>query len=251
MMKILHLDIETAPNLVYAWGLYKQDVSISQIVDPGYTLCYAAKWHGDRTIHTANVKDDGGEGLVKTLWALLNEADVVVHYNGTKFDIPTINKEFLLLGLPPPAPYQQIDLLKTVRKQFRFASNKLDFVCQQLGIGAKVQHKGMELWSQCMQGNEKAWREMLRYNKQDVRLLGKLYLKLLPWIDNHPNVVLYEPLVENREGLHCPNCGGDELERRGFAYTKVSKFQRYRCTDCGKWSRVRKKECTNDQPYLV
>lgn len=46
-MKILLLDIETAPNTVYTWGLFKQNIAINQIESPGYILCWAAKWLGD------------------------------------------------------------------------------------------------------------------------------------------------------------------------------------------------------------
>ena len=238
-MKILHIDIETAPNKVYSWGLFKQNISTNQIVEPGYTLCYAAKWHGREKVlfgkHTH-------KHFLTCLHALLNEADIVVGYNSKKFDIPTLNKEFFLAGLTPPAPYKQVDLYQTVRSKFRFASNKLDYVAQQLGIGAKVQHKGMELWKEVMAGDKKAWKEMERYNKQDVVLTEQLYTKLLPWITNHPIVAT---------GHTCPNCGSVHVERRGYRQAKIQTYARYRCKDCGTWSRSRKMEKKVDQPELV
>jgi hypothetical protein len=33
--KILLLDIETAPHRVYSWGLWKQDIHIDRIIEPG------------------------------------------------------------------------------------------------------------------------------------------------------------------------------------------------------------------------
>ena len=46
--KILLLDIETSPNMVYAWGLFKQNLSIDHIIEAGSTLCWAARWLGDK-----------------------------------------------------------------------------------------------------------------------------------------------------------------------------------------------------------
>ena len=162
------------------------------------------------------------------------DADVVVHYNGSSFDIPTLNREFILKGGTPPAPYHEIDLLKYARKHFRFPSNKLDYISKELGIGQKISHRGMDLWTGCMKGDAACQKEMKEYNLQDALLLEDLYERLLPWIHNHPNRSLY-----NDEGdlEVCPNCGSKQLQKRGFTTTRVMKYQRYQCTDCGKWSR--------------
>lgn len=172
--------------------------------------------------------------MLKEIHKLLDEADVVIHYNGKKFDIPTLNKEFLLHGLTPPAPYKQIDLLKEVRSNFKFISNKLDYVAQALKLGQKVKHKGHQLWVDCMAGKEDAWQQMEEYNIQDVELLEKLYDSLKPWIKSHPNHGLYGETLESHV---CPNCSSGKLRRRGYAYSNTYRYQRYQCTDCGKWSR--------------
>jgi DNA polymerase elongation subunit (family B) len=233
MMKVLELDIETAPNLVYTWGLFKQNIGINQIVKPGYTLCWAAKWQHEpaRMMRFASVQQDTEEIMLRLLWSLLDEADVVVHYNGKKFDVPTINREFVRIGLVPPSNYHQIDLYQVVKKQFNFASNKLDYVCQQLGLGNKLHHKGMELWTQCMAGDAKAWATMERYNKQDVRLLRKLYIRLQPWIMSHPNRGMY---MEDPTKLVCPSCGSKKLTNKGVERpARVNAYRRYKCDSCG------------------
>jgi len=127
-LKILLLDIETAPNVAHVWGMWQQNVGLPQLIDSGYVLCWAAKWLGDSDVMFGSVVKDGPKRMLKRIHKLLGESDAVIHYNGTKFDIPTLNKEFLLHGIEPPAPYQQIDLLRTARSKFRFASNKLDYV---------------------------------------------------------------------------------------------------------------------------
>lgn len=236
-IKILLLDVETAPNLVHVWGLWKQNVGINQIMDSGYTLCWAAKWLGEDEVMFSSIHNNTAAEMLKGIFWLLDEADAVVHYNGSKFDIPTLNKEFLLYGFEPPAPYKQIDLLQVARKQFRFPSNKLDYIAQTLHLGAKTKHIGHELWIGCMNHDEKSWKDMEEYNKNDVLLLEKVYYKLLPWTKTHANFSLY-----SEDSLVCPNCGGKHYHRRGFQYTNTSKFQRYKCNDCGNWFRNTKSE---------
>jgi len=234
-MKLLHLDIETAPHKVYAWGLWKQNIAINQIEEPGYTLCWAAKWHGKKEVLFDSLQRSSNIGMLRRVYELLDEADAVCHYNGTRFDLPTLNQEFAIHNLPPPSPYHQIDLLRTARKSFRLPSNKLDYVARHLGLGSKLAHKGMTLWLGCMQGNEKDWRIMEKYNKQDVRLLEKVYKKVLPWIENHPNVALYN----DNEQRQCPTCGSHKLQSRGYYYTRTQRYRKLHCTSCGKWSRER------------
>jgi DNA polymerase elongation subunit (family B) len=232
-MKVLLLDIETAPNLVHVWGLYEQNVAINQIQASGYVLCWAAKWYGDKDVMFDSVHHSKPKRMVSRIHKLLDEADVAVHYNGTKFDIPTLNKEFVLHGLTPPAPYKQVDLLRTARGQFRFPSNKLDYISQALGLGKKHEHKGHELWVQCMAGNVEAWKTMEAYNRQDVVLLEKVYDRLRPWIRSHPNHSTHdEPGIPV-----CPSCGHHHLQRRGVARTVANIYARYQCMNCGGWSR--------------
>lgn len=239
-IKILHIDLETAPHKVFAWGLWKQDIHIDNIVEAGYTLCFAAKWHGQKDMIFKSVHHDGADDMVQTAHDLINEADAVVHYNGTKFDMPILNQEFLAHGLEPTSPVQQIDLLKTARKQFKLPSNKLDYVARFLGLQGKVKHKGMQLWLDCMDGDESAWKVMKRYNIQDVRLLEKVYKALLPWIKDHPNMGLFN----DKDRPVCTNCGSHHLQRRGLERTKTQTYQRYQCISCGKWQRSR----LNDTP---
>lgn len=229
-MRLLLLDIESAPNTAYVWGLFKQNISISQIVDSSKMLCWAAKWLGEDKVEFSSILD-GHKKMLNRIHKLLNEADAVIHYNGSRFDIPTLNKEFLLAGMSPPAPYAQIDLLRTARQQFRFPSNKLDYVGRALGVGQKESHEGFELWIKCMNKDKDAWKRMEAYNKQDVILLEKVYYEFLPWIKNHPNKAVHDETSHT-----CPTCGSGLLSKRGFNVTKAGKYQRYQCNGCGAWS---------------
>lgn len=170
--------------------------------------------------------------MIKKIHKLLDQADVVVHYNGTKFDIPTLNKEFLQMGFAPPSPYKQVDLLRVARNQFRFPSNKLDYVAQALGLGKKTSHVGHEMWLKCMNRDTEAWEIMEEYNKNDVVLLEQVYGMLLPWIKNHPNRSVFQ------EEMVCPNCGSHEYQKRGIQVTATGKYHRLQCKDCKTWFRA-------------
>lgn len=230
-MKCLVIDIETRPNLAWVWGLWDQNVGINQIAESTEVLCWAAKWVGKHKVTFRSVYSDGKEKMVKDLWDMLDAADVVIHYNGRSFDIPHINREFLEMELSPPAPYKQIDLLRAVKKQFRFPSNKLEYVVDTLGLGEKLKHEGFDLWRRCMANEESAWKLMRQYNVNDVAITELLYERILPWIPNIPS------FAAHTQERVCPACGSEHIEDRGWAYTQQSRYKRWVCKDCGKWSR--------------
>jgi DNA polymerase elongation subunit (family B) len=230
-MKILLLDCETSPNQAFVWGLFDQTIPITAIKESSSVLCYAAKWYGGKTIFFDSTRKSGRKRMLKGIHALMEEADAICHYNGTAFDIPVLNKEFILAGMTPPAPSKDIDLLTTVRKRFRFTSSKLDYVSQALGLGRKTEHTGYQMWLDCMNGDEKAWKLMEKYNKQDVVLLEHLYTRLLPWIKNHPNTNVYDGISG------CPRCSSSKMQRRGVAVAISVRYQRWQCFSCGAWAR--------------
>ena len=117
-MNLLFLDAETAPNVGHFWGLFNQTISIKQVMASGYTLCWAAKWYDQRKIMFSSIHGDGKQEMVRRAWALLDEADAVCHYNGSRFDVPVLNREFLELGLAPPSPYKQVSIIFSLSISF-------------------------------------------------------------------------------------------------------------------------------------
>ena len=105
-MKILLLDIETAPNTAYVWRLFKENIGTNQLLESSYVMCWAAKWVGSDDIMFDSIYYSKPKQMLKRIHKLLDQADVVIHWNGSKSDIPTLNKEFIEYGLTPPAPYK-------------------------------------------------------------------------------------------------------------------------------------------------
>ncbi len=229
-MRILLIDIETSANTAYVWGLFQQNISISQIIESSGMLCFAAKWLGEKEVYFKSIMNGSRKSMLKLAHKLLSEADAVIHYNGARFDIPVLMREFLLADMGPPAPFKQIDLLRVARNKFKFASNKLDYVAQALGLGKK-KDTNFQLWIDCVNKDPAAWAKMEAYNIQDVILLEKVYGKFLPYITNHPNI-----------GVHlndtvCPNCGSHSYQRRGRSFLSAGSYQRYQCNACHHWFR--------------
>lgn len=240
-MKILFLDLETSPNLAHVWGLWNQNISIRQLVSSTEVICFGARWNNSKKVIFKSVYHHGKTEMLTEMHRLLDEADVVVGWNSISFDTKHMNREFLQAGMTPPAPFKDLDLMRVVKSQFRMPSNKLDYVSQLLGVGAKVKHSGFDLWLDCMAGKKKAWAEMKEYQVQDVNLLIDLYEILKPWIKNGPNAALHDG-VENG----CRNCASTNLHSRGTAKSKTAVYQRYQCRDCGTWNRAKQQIATTN-----
>jgi predicted RNA-binding Zn-ribbon protein involved in translation (DUF1610 family) len=234
--KIFLFDIETSPMTSYAWDLWQEIRSFDFVQEDWKMLSWCGKWLGEDDIFfAANDSEDplNDDETVLALHTALDEADIVIAHNGNKFDVKKFNARCLMLGYEPPSPYRKIDTLLEARKNFKMTSNRLDALGKLLGVGEKVDTGGFDLWVRFMAGDPAAREEMLEYNAQDVLLLEEVYLKLRPWMQNHPHVGLYD----EEEQHTCPKCGGTDLHWRGYAYTATQKYHRFQCQDCGGWGR--------------
>ena len=228
-MKTLLIDIETAPNLAWVWGMYNQNVSPSQLEKPKDILCFATEWLDEpyEPLFFAEWTV-GRAGMALSIRKLLDEADAVITYNGDKFDIPHLKSLMLTSGLQPPSPFKSIDLYKTM-KQFELPFRKLGYVTELLGLDTKTQTGGFGLWTGVLSGDPEARAMMEAYNRNDVTIMRDLYYRLQPWIKGHPNRNLYG-------GDGCPKCGSGNLHKRGTRTTNLGLYQRFQCQACGAWS---------------
>lgn len=232
--KILLFDIECAPLVSENWGFYEQ--TALRVTRASYLISFAYKWLGGEVKAYSHlncpgktVRDD--HARVKRLWRLFNQADVVIAHNGRDFDVKLAMAFFAHNGLPPPRPFKLVDTKLVAKRHFRFYSNKLDELGAYLNLGRKMHTGGIDLWFRCDAGDHQALKTMVIYNKQDVELLEKVYLRMRPFMDIHPNYNVMLGRV-----VACPNCGGKVMEKRGYHMTRLTRAQRYLCKDCGAWS---------------
>jgi len=242
--KVLILDIETAPILSFVWDVWNQNVQPAQIVKDWFCLTWAAKWLFENKVYSAGLTSDEAirqddKRIMQAMWQMVNEADIVIAHNGGRFDLPRLNTRFLIHRMNPPAPYQLIDTLTHIRKQFAFPHNKLDYVNQVLGLTRKKENEGWPLWKKCYAGEKVALKEMLEYNQQDVFILEEHYLRIRAWIKPHPNMGLFILDKVSR----CPSCGSKDIKFEGkYYYTTVNRFEAFRCENCGSAGRLRKSD---------
>jgi hypothetical protein len=225
--RILVLDIEWRPTKAYVWGPFKQFITDAAVVEDGGLLCVGAKFVGEKGVYIFSEWEHGHVEMIRMAYELMEQADVIIGFNSDKFDIPKLLGEGVVHGIPPVAPTTSIDLYKAVKK-FGFFRNSLGFVAPFLGIGKKMSHEGMALWIKVINGDEKAQRRMARYCSQDVRLTERLYLKVRPYIRNHP-------YLGKARASQCPSCGGSHSHSRGSIRTRFFEKQRLVCQDCGHW----------------
>lgn len=225
-LKVLLFDIESSPNLAYVWEKYEQNVISFE--KERYILCFAYKWLGDSDVKSCSLSSMSSKKLIKKLHSLFSEADVIVAHNGDGFDIKMANAFFLKDGLAPPSIYRTVDTLKIARSKFRLNSNKLDDLGEYLGVGRKVETGGWKLWEGCIRNDPESWRKMTKYNKQDVTLLEKIYIKLRPWLPSHPWTTY--------DSYACRVCQGVRLQQRGYSFASGRQRKRFVCLDCGHWT---------------
>lgn len=234
--RILTIDIERVPFQAWSYDTKPNWIPWRMIGQPSRMVCWAAKWYGsEKTLfrgefdyHARKLTEGARRRMLDEAWALLDQADIVVTYNGRRFDHKHLNTEFLLEGMPPPAPFKMVDLFQVAKREFIFESHSLDYVARRLGVGAKV-HTGYEaLWRGCMQGDREAWAAMRTYNEGDITVTEALYDRLRGWIPGHPHVATYsgDPM--------CNQCGSTDLKRSASAWKAQSlAYPLLTCQNCG------------------
>lgn len=241
-MKILTIDIETSPHNAYAFQVWQANIAAGQIIEPTYMLSWAAKFLGEpqsKTVYRAHFDDD----CLSLLHEMLMEADMIVSYNGDKFDMRHINREFVEAGLPRTRPLPSVDMLKVVKKMFAFPHNRLDYVARVVLGERKLETGGFDLWPAFMNGEPKALATMKKYNIHDVVITEKLYKKLRGWIPNHPYAIDLDVVFnDDASDYQCETCGSKKVTLHKPRRTRCYAIRTLQCDSCGAWrDGIRKK----------
>ncbi|ANS04908.1 DNA polymerase I [uncultured Mediterranean phage] len=244
--KILLFDIETLPMWVRVWGLYKQRIPINNVIEDWITLSWAAKWLMNEEIMSdiltpEEVANRDDKRIIKSIWNLIDQADIIIAHNLARFDIRKLNSRFMIHEMKPPSPYQMIDTLTHSQKVAAHTSHKLDWLGQLVRNEGKIS-TDYELWVRCEKGEQEALDYMLAYNKEDVTLLEEVYLWMRPWMRSHPNIGLY---MEMKEPV-CSHCGSNNIWEEGYYYTPAGKYASVRC-ECGAIGRIRTSALSAEQ----
>lgn len=233
---IITFDIETAPITAFTWDLYPKFLSIDNIVEDWFIISACWKVLGKPKVHSVvidTLKDD--YNVCKTLRDALAQADAIVGHNSDKFDIKKLNARLIYHKIAPLPQIPQIDTCKEAKKVAYFTSNKLDYLGKHL-LGSGKVHVDYSLWLRVMAGSKKALKEMVDYNKVDVVRDEELYLRLRPYMKNHPHI----GVMQGTDRLiSCPKCGSTDIKKNGIRISAAGvKKQECQCQSCGGFHRV-------------
>jgi hypothetical protein len=237
--RILLYDLETSLEAVTVFALkYNDFINPDSIIKERSIICASWKWLDEKTIHSVSILDNSklfakdpsnDKHVVETLYAVMAEADVLVGHNSDNFDKKYLDTRILFHSLPPLPPITSIDTYKVAKSKLLFNSNKLDYLGGYLGVGHKKPTTS-GLWMRVFNGDKQAIKEMVAYNRQDVSLLERVFLKLSPFMDSHVNRQLYG-------GTGCPRCGSTKIQSRGFYHAITRSYKRFQCQKCFGWFR--------------
>ena len=232
--RILLLDIETSLMKFYGFSPKTEYISHELMIQDWSILCYGAKWLFEPEVAGQVVTPEESihredSRILEELWGMIDEADIIVTQNGIQFDLKKLNSRFLMAGFPPPSPYLNVDTLQVSRSIFGWSYNRLDALGRKFGIGQKSDME-IEDWIRCSEGSQEHLTKMFEYCKRDVApLLEDVYLRMLPWIKNHPNLGLFT----NHDRDVCPKCESENLEWGEQYATPQGLWNAFRCRDCG------------------
>lgn len=232
-IKRMFFDIETSPMTVYSWRVgNKISLSYDNIIDTWriITICY--KWEGEDEVHSLVWdKWQCDKDMLQEFIELANEADELIAHNGDRFDIKKVRTRCIFHRIPAFPKYRSLDTLKKARGNFAFDSNRLDAIAKYLGVGAKMEHEGFNLWVKVLHNDQEAMNTMVEYCKQDVVVLEDVYHAMQHYVK--PNTHAGVHLLGSNYKYSCPMCGEKHLELIKTDVTQKGFISRVvECTNC-------------------
>ena len=193
------------------------------------TICVAWRRYGRKRVKFAAEWDDGGrEQMLRDVWAVYDEADVIVGHNVAAFDTKKLKADWAMMGLKAPRPWKSVDTLTIARREFGFESNTLASLCQRMNVPGKVDKYDPICAEAAVTGDLEAQKRLRIYNQGDIEASEALYDAFRGWIANHPFMGLHG------EEKVCNQCAGHELTLLPTKYRAVVlDYPLYRCDDCG------------------
>lgn len=116
--------------------------------------------------------------LIASIISSLMSYDTIVSWNGSRFDIPYINKRGEQYGLSIQHP-NHIDLRFEAIKAYNLKSSTLDFVAKSFDVEAEKTPFDRFIWSRALQGKEDAIDYIIEHCVHDVLVLKQVYERML------------------------------------------------------------------------
>lgn len=231
-IKRLFFDIETSPMIAYTWRTgWNITLGTENIIEDWKIICISYKWEGENKVHTLDWgKEKCDKNLLEEFIKIANTADEMVAHNGDRFDLKKIRTRCIYHRIPMFPNYKTLDTLKKAKSGFNFNSNKLDYIAKFLGVGAKLEHEGFNMWVKCMQGDKEALKKMIEYCEMDIIVLEDVFSTMQNYVK--PNT--HAGVLGNNLKYSCPNCGSEKVELLKNNVTAMGTIKRLMsCNSCG------------------
>jgi uncharacterized protein YprB with RNaseH-like and TPR domain len=168
------------------------DIEATQLTaNFGWMISWCIKEQDTKKIHTATVTRDEiitgvlDKRIVEELVETLKQFTQIVTYYGARYDIPFIRTRAIFWGIPfiPYGEIEHKDLYFLARAKLRLHSNRLEVVCDLMGIKGKT-HLEPKMWVLANTGNEEALKYINVHNRYDVIILEEVHKKLGEFASN-------------------------------------------------------------------
>ena len=230
-VKRLFFDIETSPNMVYSWRIgWNITITPENIINERAIICISYKWENEDKIHTLTWdKNQCDKQMLIDFIQVANQADEMIAHNGDRFDIKWIRTRCIFHRVPMFPNYKTLDTLKKAKSGFNFNSNKLDYIAQYLGVGAKVKHSGFDMWKGVMANDKTALDEMVVYCEGDIVVLEDVFLTMQNYIKQNTHA----GVLNNNLKYSCPCCSSENITLIKNNVTTMGTIKRLiECNDC-------------------
>lgn len=167
--KLAYLDVETTYSKA----------------DSGLMLTWALKGRDENRVQWGCVDKQDlfsyrfDKQLVADLLKAMVPYDVFVVYYGSRFDLPYLRTRAIDHGLPffPYGAKRMYDLYYLARAKLYLHSNRLESVCNLLGVRGKTK-LNVRLWRLAQYGHPESLRYIVKHNIADVRILERAHKRL-------------------------------------------------------------------------
>lgn len=227
-LKTLVIDLERVPGHVRSYDSKVNYLHKDLWEAPTRTVCWAAKWVGQKGVEFASVWDHDDDHLAARSFELFDEADLVVTYFGKGADVPWLREQWTRRHMGEPSPWTDIDLFTTVKSRYRLPHRDLDSVCKMLGVPSKTARWDFRKGDAAVAGDVAAQRFVKKYNVGDVQATECAYWALLPHIKPHPHVAPERYM----EQMCCPRCASPDVRRAGTYTPGTYVYAAYACRVC-------------------
>ena len=237
--RCLFWDLESSLLEGYFFRIWQENIPMRRIKKQAHLLSASFAFNDEQVqgfrLTPEQVRTGDDFDVVCKVVEAVNNCDLMVTFNGKRFDVKLLNTRALFWGLPPVKAPKHIDLFEQSKRVFKFPSNSMQNVSMYLGEKGKLETGGSNLWERCAEWEnyeecEKALIEMVTYGNQDIEATRDLYKRFQGWMKGVPNLGVITNEVTENKTLRCIHCGSDDvfpLEQK--AYTSVSSFDLYRC----------------------